>query len=177
MIRFLYGIIFTLAFALAAIVAGVYLGALPAGADAKAPGLERWAARTSLHAAIDREDVAYKNPLQPTDDNLVAGANLYGAHCAVCHGTSDGKASTLAKGFYIKAPLLATDGVEDDPENETYWKLDHGIRFSAMPAFGKTLTSEQLWQLTMFLGHMDKLPPAADAAWKKLPSATVTPAP
>jgi mono/diheme cytochrome c family protein len=53
----------------------------------------------------------------------------------------------------------------------TYWKLDHGIRFSAMPAFGSTLTSEQLWQITMFVARMDKLPAAVDAAWKKIPSA------
>ena len=63
------------------------------------------------------------------------------------------------------------------PENVTYWKLAHGIRFSAMPAFGSTLSSDQLWQLTMFLSRMDKLPAAADAAWKRIPSAAVSPAP
>lgn len=177
MLRFVYGIIFTLAFLGAAAVVGVFVGALPPGADVKPPALEKWAARKSLHATMSREDVVYHNPLQPTDANLVAGAKLYSVDCAVCHGASDGAASTLAKGFYIEAPLLAKDGVEDDPENMTYWKLDHGIRFSAMPAFGGTLSSEQLWQLTMFVARMDKLPPAADAVWKKLPTAAMTPAP
>ncbi len=177
MLRFIYGIIFTLAFVVAAAFAGIYAGALPPGADVKPPALEKWAAKKSLKATMKREDVAYKNPLQPTDANLIAGAKLYGANCAVCHGASDGLASTLSKGFYIEAPLLAKDGVEDDPENMTYWKLDHGIRFSAMPAFGATLSAEQLWQLTMFLTHMDKLPPAAEAGWKKLPSAAESPAP
>ncbi len=177
MLRFIYGIIFTLAFVVAAAFAGIYAGALPPGADVKPPALEKWAAKKSLKATMKREDVAYKNPLQPTDANLIAGAKLYGANCAVCHGASDGLASTLSKGFYIEAPLLAKDGVEDDPENMTYWKLDHGIRFSAMPAFGATLSAEQLWQLTMFLTHMDKLPPAAEAVWKKLPSAAESPAP
>lgn len=177
MLRFVYGIIFTLALLVAAAFAGIYVGALPPGADVKPPALERWAAKKSLKATMKREDVAYKNPLQPTDANLIAGAKLYGANCAVCHGASDGLASTLSKGFYIEAPLLAKDGVEDDPENMTYWKLDHGIRFSAMPAFGATLSAEQLWQLTMFLSHMDKLPPAAEAVWKKLPSAAESPAP
>jgi mono/diheme cytochrome c family protein len=176
-LRFIYGIIFTLAFVVAAAFAGIYAGALPPGADVKPPALEKWAAKKSLKATMKREDVAYKNPLQPTDANLIAGAKLYGANCAVCHGASDGLASTLSKGFYIEAPLLAKDGVEDDPENMTYWKLDHGIRFSAMPAFGATLSAEQLWQLTMFLTHMDKLPPAAEAVWKKLPSAAESPAP
>lgn len=177
MIRFLYGIIFTLGFLIAAAVAGVYAGALPSGADVKPPGLERWAANRSLHASIAREDAAYANPLQPTDANLLAGVRLYGANCAACHGTADALPATFAKGFYIEAPLLAKDGVEDDPENVTYWKLDHGIRFTAMPAFGTNLTTEQLWQLTMFVARMDKLSPAVDAEWKKLPSAAATPAP
>ncbi len=177
MIRFLYGIIFTLAFLIAAAVAGVFAGVLPAGADAKPSALEEWAANRSLHASIAREDGAYVNPLQPTDANLIAGVRLYGANCAACHGAADALPSTFSKGFYIEAPLLAKDGVEDDPENVTYWKLDHGIRFSAMPAFGKNLTSEQLWQLTMFVARMDKLGPPVDAEWKKLPSAAATPAP
>jgi mono/diheme cytochrome c family protein len=170
MLRFVYGIIFTLAVLASAAYVGVIMGALPAGADAKPPALERWAAKKSLHAAIAREDTGYVNPLQPTDANLIAGAKLYGANCAVCHGAADGKESTLAKGFYIRAPQLATDGVEDDPLKVTYWKLEHGIRFSAMPAFGSTLSSEQLWQLTLFLNRMDTLPPAAEAVWKKIPS-------
>ncbi len=177
MIRFLYGIIFTLGFLIAAAVAGVYAGALPPGADVKPPALEEWAAKRSLHASIAREDGGYVNPLQPTDANLMAGVRLYGANCAACHGAADAQPSTFAKGLYIEAPQLAKDGVEDDPENVTYWKLDHGIRFTAMPAFGKNLSSEQLWQLTMFLARMDKLSPAVDAEWKKLPSAAASPAP
>jgi thiosulfate dehydrogenase len=175
--RFFYGIVFTLAFFAAAAYAGIVLGALPPGADEKPTGLETWAARKSLHATIERERGSFVNPLKPTDADLLAGVKLYGANCAVCHGAADGKASTLAKGFYIDAPQLATDGVEDDPEDETYWKLDHGIRFSAMPAFGATLSSDQLWQLSMFLNRMDKLPPAVDAAWKRLPSSAASPAP
>jgi mono/diheme cytochrome c family protein len=176
-IRFLYGIVFTLCFLLAAAVAGVYAGALPSGADVKPPAIEEWAAKRSLHASIAHGDGGYANPLQPTDANLIAGVRLYGANCAACHGAADALPSTFAKGFYIEAPQLAKDGVEDDPENVTYWKLDHGIRFTAMPAFGKNLTDEQLWQLTMFVARMDKLSPAVDAEWKKIPSAAASPAP
>jgi len=52
----------------------------------------------------------------------------------------------------------------------THWKLVHGIRFTAMPAFKTTLADDDLWRLAAFLKHMDKLPPAVDAAWKKVPS-------
>jgi hypothetical protein len=37
-----------------------------------------------------------------------------------------------------------------------------------MPAFGKTLTDTQLWQVAVFLKHMDSLPRAPHAKWKAL---------
>ena len=171
MFGFVNGIVFTLAAFAAAAVAAIYLGVLPAGADVKPPAAEKWAAARSLHATIARETSGVTNPLQAGDADLLAAVKAYGDNCAMCHGTADGKASLLAQGLYIKPPQLATDGVEDDPEAVTHWKLVHGIRFTAMPAYGKTLTDADLWRLTSFLKQMDKLPAAVDAAWKKLPSA------
>jgi len=45
------------------------------------------------------------------------------------------KPSNLAQSFYIEAPQLAKDGVEDDPEAVSFWKVKHGTRFTAMPSF------------------------------------------
>lgn len=172
---FLNGIVFTVALVAAAAFVGVETGALPAGADAKPLPGEAWAAKTSLHASIARGEGAYTATLAPTDANLVDGVHAYAANCAVCHGASDAKASNLAKGFYIAAPQLAKDGVEDDPLGVTFWKLKHGIRFTAMPAFEGTLSDDTLWKIALFLKTMDKLPPAADAEWKKVPSSAQTP--
>lgn len=167
---FINGIVFTLALLLAAAFAAVQVGAIPSGADNKPPALEKWAANRSLHASIARDTQGTTAPIQPTDENLLAGVKSYGENCSVCHGAADAKQSTLSKGFYIEAPQLAKDGVEDDPEAVTYWKLEHGIRFTAMPAFKGNLSETEIWQLALFLKQMDKLPPAVDAAWKKLPS-------
>lgn len=167
---FFNGLVFTVALLIGGAVAAVFGGVLPAGADNAPPPPEEWAAKTSLHATIARETQGLVNPVAIGDDALLAGVKSYGANCAVCHGAADGKASTLAKGFYIKSPQLATDGVEDDSEATTFWKLKHGIRFTAMPAFGANLSDDELWKIALFLKHMDKLPPAVDTAWKALPS-------
>jgi mono/diheme cytochrome c family protein len=168
---FLNGVVFTLALLAAAGYVAVRQGLIPAGADEKPGRFERWAAHTSLDASIDRDTKNLSNPLQPTDANLIDGVQAYAANCAVCHGAADGKESNLAKGFYIRAPQLATDGVEDDDESETYWKIEHGIRFSAMPSFSATLSTDDAWKLAMFLKRMDKLPPAVQAKWRAVPSA------
>jgi mono/diheme cytochrome c family protein len=168
---FINGIVFTVALALGAGFAAIQLGLVRAGADAKPSALESWAARTSLHATLARATKQLQNPLEPSDANLLDGLHLYAANCAVCHGASDGKPSKLAQGFSVEAPMLATDGVEDDPVAVSYWKIKHGIRFTAMPSFSTTLSDEDAWKIALFLSKMDHLPPAVEAEWKKVPSA------
>jgi thiosulfate dehydrogenase len=145
-------------------------GMMPANADAKPGGLETWAAKRSLHATLNREGRDLKSPLPVNDSVLTQGVRLYGTYCAVCHGASDGKASAVARGLYQHAPQFAKDDVTDDPIGITYWKITHGIRYTGMPAFDSTLTTDQRWAIATFLLRQDSLPPAAAAAWKALPS-------
>ena len=145
-------------------------GVVPANADANPGWLETWAAGTSLDATLNRGAPKNSNPVALTDDNLIAGIDLYERHCALCHGTAkgDASASPVAKGLYPRPPQLATDGVEDDPEGFSYWKIEHGIRWTGMPSWKGALTEQQVWTLALFLKHMDKLPPAPEQAWQKV---------
>ncbi len=156
---------------------GIEAGALPANADGKPTKLERWAARTSLRATLSRDASTSPPPLAPTDANLTAGIRLYAENCAVCHGASDGQPSHIARGLYQHPPQFAKDGVEDDPEGITYWKVAHGIRLTGMPAFGRTLVERELWEVTLFLKKMDGLPPAPQRVWKAVKSVAAAPAP
>ncbi len=145
-------------------------GLAPANADAKPGSLETWVAGTSLQASLDREAPKESNPVAMTDENLVAGIDLYGQHCAICHGTAKGNASAspVAKGLYPQPPQLAMDGVEDDPEGVSFWKINHGIRWTGMPSWKATLSDQQIWTLALVLKHMNKLPPAAEQAWQQV---------
>ncbi len=147
---------------------GISAGIFPANADAKPSRIERWAAGTSLHATLRRDAPTTPNPVPLNDANLEAGIKLYGQNCIVCHGAADGRPSNVASGLYQKAPQLAKDGVEDDPDGVTYWKVTHGIRLTGMPAFASSLTDEQRWQVALFLKHMDGLPPVPERLWKAM---------
>ena len=136
--------------------------------------MEKYAARNSLRATLAAEAPKGPNPVEATDANLIAGIELYRTHCVVCHGSAKGKSamSAIAKGEYPSAPQLASDGVEDDPQGRTFWKIKHGIRWTGMPSWKYELDDGQIWTLALFLKPMDKLPPAAEAAWKALPDPT-----
>lgn len=169
--KFFAGIIVTLIGLVVGAYAFVTFGCMPANADSKPPALEKWMARKSLHASIQREAPQGPVPVALTDANLTAGVKLYAVNCAICHGASDGQASNIAMGLYQHAPQLAQHGVEDDPEGVIYWKVKHGIRLTGMPAFSPTLSEDQIWQTVLFLKHMDSLPAGVDKIWKSVPSA------
>jgi mono/diheme cytochrome c family protein len=48
--------------------------------------------------------------------------------------------------------------VSDDPPGETYWKVANGIRLTGMPGFDGSLTTDQMWQVTLLVANSDKLP-------------------
>ena len=168
--NFIFGILATVAVAALCVYLVLRSGIIPANADAEPSQLESWGARTSLRATLAREAPKGPNTLSLTNANLIAGINLYGQHCAICHGTAkgDASASPVAKGLYPRPPQLATDGVEDDPQGYSFWKIKHGIRWTGMPSWKAALTDQQIWTLALFLKHMDKLPPDVEPTWRKI---------
>jgi mono/diheme cytochrome c family protein len=165
---FIIGVIVAILAAAGCIYVILARGVVPASADSGPLPLESWATGLSLGATLAKEAPRTQNPVPLNDANLIAGIQLYGEHCAICHGTAagDASASPVAKGEYPKPPQLATDGVEDDSEGVTYWKIAHGIRWTGMPSWKATLSDQQMWTLALFLKHMDKLSPAAQQAWQ-----------
>jgi thiosulfate dehydrogenase len=167
---FVAGVLTTIVVALVGGYIVLRSGLIPTNADAKPGWLETWAANTSLQATLAREAPKGPNPVALMDENLITGIDLYGQHCAICHGTTKGEASAspVARGEYPPPPQLATDGVEDDPEGYSFWMVKHGIRWTGMPSWNGSLTDQQIWTLALFLKHMDKLPPAAERVWQQV---------
>jgi thiosulfate dehydrogenase len=119
---------------------------------------EGWAARTGLHARLNR-DMPRSMPIQPSAENYAAGAKIYKDRCSGCHGFRGQEQEGEIKAMFPKPPhLLKGKGVTDDSPEETYWKVANGIRLSAMPAYQKVLTPKQIWQVSLLLANADKLP-------------------
>jgi|SRR5271156_6330572 len=109
---FVLGVVLTILAAAGCGYAALRAGLIPANADANPGWLETWAAGTSLDASLARDAPKGPNPVALSDANLIAGIDLYGRNCAICHGTAkgDASASAIAKGEYPPPPQLATDG-------------------------------------------------------------------
>jgi thiosulfate dehydrogenase len=124
---------------------------------------EAFFAHKALNARI-KKDMPKNVPIQPSEANYVAGAELYKQDCAVCHGLPLAPKTAIATGMYPRSPLLFDGkGVTDDEPGESYWKIFNGIRLSGMPGFSKSLSETQMWQLALLVANADKLPPSAKA--------------
>lgn len=122
---------------------------------------ERQIVHVPLHRRVEK-DMPKSAPIQPTADNLIAGAQIYRQNCAFCHGLNS-QNSTVAPHMYPDAPQLwhahgpqSIVGVSDDPPGETYWKVSNGIRLSGMPSFDQVLSSTQMWQVALLLANANK---------------------
>jgi len=133
------------------------LGLAPVATSAPPMPFEAKMANMALHARIAKEAPSGV-PVPADETNLIAGAQLYREHCAVCHGLTGRPETATAKGMFPKPPqFFQGHNVADDPAGETYWKAKNGIRLTGMPGFGSSLSEQQLWQVTLLLAHADKL--------------------
>ncbi len=152
-------------FGIAVLLVGGYFfvrgGGVPMGTAAEPLPLERTVARIALRASYG-PSATRKNPLPVSEQNMLDGAMTYADNCAVCHGVPGKPRTALAKGMFPDPPGLfeAKEMVTDDPEGTIYWKVTNGIRLSGMPAFQKTLSENERWQVTMLCKHADRLSPA-----------------
>jgi mono/diheme cytochrome c family protein len=137
------------------------MGFVSMRADNPPSRIETTLAGHAMDASVARAAPTVANPVTADEANLVAGGHLYRDHCALCHGDPAHPKSPLADSLNPPAPQFMND-MADMPENQNFYILQHGIRWTAMPGWKSVLTEQQIWQLVTFLGHMHVLPPAAE---------------
>jgi len=158
--NFLLGVICTVV----VIIAGVFFiakrGYVDFAADNPPSDMEKHFAMAAVDASVDRHAPDAKNPITPTEENLVAGAKLFRDNCAGCHGEPSNVDSPFGRSFNPPVPQFFKDA-PDMPENQNFYIVQHGTRWTGMPAWKNTLTEQQMWQVVTFLSHIEKLPAAA----------------
>ncbi|MGA9507632.1 MAG: cytochrome c [Candidatus Sulfotelmatobacter sp.] len=163
--RFILGVFITLLVLILGVLGFAMLGFFPTSANVAPPEWEHHLANSAVDASMERHAPHVTNPGPPNDQNLEEGMKLYSMNCALCHGDLDRKPASLAQSFYPPAPNLVSHP-PDDPEWHIFYTIRTGVRYTAMPAWDKTLSEQDIWKITSLLSHMDKLPPAVQDYWK-----------
>ena len=126
-------------------------------ADANAPAWQASLFHLAERASVRRRASGLHSPPPPTDADLAAGAKLYFAGCAGCHGKLDPR--PRKRPAFLPPPLLGREGTRYS-EPEVYWVIKHGLRRTGMSAYGSSYSERELWALAAFVRRMKDLPPS-----------------
>jgi mono/diheme cytochrome c family protein len=96
-----------------------------------------------------------KPQLTATPAMIKSGAERYAALCVGCHLAPGVAKSDLRAGLYPHPPSLAQEDIQES--RRVFWIIKHGIKMSAMPAWGKTLDDAAIWDVVAFVRKMPSL--------------------
>jgi mono/diheme cytochrome c family protein len=156
----------SVAIVLAIFVAGagvfIYSGVYNLGADVhhSAPMLALM--QTLRDRSIHAHSKDIKVPDLDDPQLILNGAGHYAAMCTGCHLAPDMKDSEIRPGLYPEPPNLSQVRVEPQ---DAFWVIKHGIKMSAMPAWGLSHDDPTIWSMVAFL---HKLPDMTRAQYKDI---------
>jgi len=79
------------------------------------------------------------------------GGTHYGLECSICHGTDGHTGAPLGRWMYPRPADLTGSQVQSYSDQELFWIIQNGIRFTGMPAFGKVESPDQIWDLVNYV--------------------------
>jgi mono/diheme cytochrome c family protein len=146
----------------AAIVAGtVWSGVYDIGADSP----HTRPVFALLQAVRERSIEVRAAKLAPPDladpARIRHGAGNYAHMCASCHRAPGSGDTELGRGLYPAPPDLAHEAVD---AREAFWTIKHGVKASGMPAWGRSIDDESIWNLAAFVQVLPTLDARSYAA-------------
>jgi mono/diheme cytochrome c family protein len=167
--RFLVPTLGVAATALAILGASVYFGAFNVAADVPHSGLTSRALALVRDRSIAAGAADLTVPNLADRDLIALGAEHYSEMCTGCHLAPGITTSELRQGLYPAPPDFSA-GISLRPA-EAFWVIKHGIKMSAMPAWGGTHDDRTIWAMVAFLQQLPKLDARAYAALTGAPDA------
>ena len=115
-----------------------------------------------LEKLRDRSIVVHARGITaPTDlasaQRVSTGAGLYTEMCSGCHLGPGVEKSEMSQGLYPQAPELAKS--QDLSPEQQFWIIKHGVKLSAMPAWGRTHPDPLIWDMVAFVRKLPGMTP------------------
>lgn len=103
--------------------------------------LTNWPKRFLIHRAS-----LHGNPPRPQDTkaSIERGGTHYGLNCSVCHADDGHAHRAPGEWMYPRASDLTSEQVQSYSDQELFWIIQNGIRFTGMPAFSDVETPDHI---------------------------------
>ena len=88
---------------------------------------------------------------QDTKASIERGGSHYGLDCSVCHADDGRSQRPLGQWMYPRASDLTSKEVQSYSDQELFWIIQNGIRYTGMPAVGDVETPDRVWDLVNYV--------------------------
>ena len=137
----------------------IFVGLYDIGADAPHTPPVHWFIENLRDRSIAVRAHGIAVPADLNDPKRIAtGAGLYTEMCSGCHLAPGMEKTEISQGLYPPAPELSK-GLDHTPAEE-FWMIKHGVKLTAMPAWGRTHSDELMWDMVAFVRKLPTLSPA-----------------
>jgi mono/diheme cytochrome c family protein len=134
-----------------------YSGAYDIGADAPHWPVTERILGMLRERSIETRAAGMQVPRLDDPALIAEGAIHYGGMCMACHLAPGLHDTEIRKGLYPQPPRL-TELRESDPR-EQFWTIKHGVKLTAMPAWGRSHDDDAIWSIVAFLNVLPSLTP------------------
>lgn len=119
----------------------------------------RWLLAWTLESAVARKSMleATARPEDLSDPSLVRrAAGHYATECAFCHAAPDVAQSTVVESM-TPAPPRLEDAVGEWDDDELFWIVKNGLKYTGMPAWPTQERDDEVWAQVAFLRALPDL--------------------
>lgn len=152
-------VVVLLTLCLAAAAAAGYVAWSGVSANPGPGAMETWVARQLRAVATPRTDRTRQNPVPDDTASRESGMAHFADHCAGCHANDGSGDTAMGRGLWPPAPDMRRQATQAMTDGELFAVIEHGVRFTGMPAFGDGTTEGERgsWQLVRFIRQLPGL--------------------
>ena len=147
------------AITVAGALAVIYSGSYNIGTGNHDNALMNWVFRTAMTRSVKEHAASIKAPPLSDPAMVKIGFAHYNEMCVACHGAPGIKPDEISEGLWPKAPNLAKHASDWTP-GQLFWIIKHGVKFTAMPAWGPSHDDKKIWAMVAFIEKLRHMTPA-----------------
>jgi mono/diheme cytochrome c family protein len=151
--KFLAGVLTTVVVAVLVGLALLYSGSYDVAASSGHGPFMHWLLDTGMRNSVIAHAGNASDTSPPSPQRVADGAHEFKEHCAGCHGAPGVEQKGMAKAMLPEPPDLK-DAAHEWNAAQLRWIVEHGVKMTAMPAWGKVLKPEELEGVVAFVRAM-----------------------
>jgi cytochrome c553 len=115
-----------------------------------------WFLAFGMRNSVELRTGGIPAPPLGSPDLQILGAGHFHGGCAFCHGAPGTPVPPIAQQMLPAPPELSV-AVRQWNEQELFWIVKHGIKYTGMPAWASQQRDDEVWAVVAFLKQLPKL--------------------